>query len=96
MELSTGSLPAALLAAGGFAFSPLVWHYAIQAEVFALNNLLAATLLYLTARYARRADDTTAFAGAFVIGLGVSNQHTVVFYAVPCVVYVLYLSGGSL
>jgi len=96
VELSTGSLPAALLASGAFAFTPLVWHYAIQAEVFALNNLLAVSLLYLTARYARAPSDTTACLGAFVIGLGMSNQHTIVFYALPCAAYVLYVSEGSL
>ncbi len=33
-----------------FAFSPLVWEYSTTAEVFALNNLLCAMLIYLTCR----------------------------------------------
>ena len=33
-----------------FAFSPTVWMYSTHAEVFALNNLLVATLLHLAFR----------------------------------------------
>lgn len=36
-----------------FAFSPTVWLYSIQGEVFSLNNLLCAFLLYWTVRYFR-------------------------------------------
>ena len=36
------------LAALSFAFSSLVWEYAIGAEVFALNNLFCAIIIYLT------------------------------------------------
>jgi hypothetical protein len=32
-------------------FGPLVWMYSIHAEVFALNNLFVALLLYLVVRY---------------------------------------------
>src|SRR5688572_26639757 len=46
--LWTGSRAAGVLAAGAFAFSPLVWPYAIAAEVFALNNLFVAGLLYFS------------------------------------------------
>ncbi|RYH20366.1 DUF2723 domain-containing protein [archaeon] len=38
----------ASLASIYFAFSPLVWEYAISAEVFALNNFFCALLLWLT------------------------------------------------
>ena len=41
----------AFLAAGLFAFSPLVWRYALVAEVFALNNLFVSALLYLAVLY---------------------------------------------
>jgi dolichyl-phosphate-mannose-protein mannosyltransferase len=46
----TGDVAAGALAAGVFAFGPLVWPYAITAEVFALNNLFAAGLVYFAAR----------------------------------------------
>src|SRR5439155_14859290 len=45
---------AGLLAAGWFAFSPLVWRYAVVGEVFALNNLIVALMLYSAIRYAER------------------------------------------
>ena len=41
---------AASAAAGLFAFSPVVWQYAVTAEVFALNNMLCAAILHLTLR----------------------------------------------
>ena len=41
----------ALLGAGLYSFSPLVWTYSTQAEVFALNNWFAAALILLTAMY---------------------------------------------
>lgn len=53
--LLSGDLAAGLMAAGLFAFAPLVWPYAITAEVFALNNLFAAGLLYWSARLLREA-----------------------------------------
>lgn len=121
-----------MLAALGFAFSPTVWLYSIQGEVFALNNLLVAAMVYLTVlfyeeedkyRVARQtyeqqlavytaeqskattatttaasnsntAAGTTApapvapspsrlirlaYAGAFVCGVAMTNQHTTVF-----------------
>ena len=37
----------ALLAAGCWAFSPLLWQYHVQAEVFALNNLIVAAQFLL-------------------------------------------------
>ena len=42
----TPSAMAALL----YAFSPLVWEHSIGAEVFALNNLLCAMVVYLTCK----------------------------------------------
>eukprot|EP01031_Cornospumella_fuschlensis_P033087 gene33087-40023_t len=45
---STSGSYVSFLASMIFAFSPLVWEYAITAEVFALNNFLCALLLWLT------------------------------------------------
>ena len=42
---------ASVAGAGIHTFSPLVWTYSTQAEVFALNNLFAAALVFLTALY---------------------------------------------
>src|SRR6185503_4615138 len=96
-----GDLAGGLLAAGAFAFAPLIWPYAISAEVFALNNLFAAGLLYWSARALReaaggRAPLRTLYVAAFWMGLGLSNHHTLVFYAVPFGVLLMVLAGRRL
>ena len=67
-----------LLAGGAFAFAPLVWLYAVQAEVFALNNAISALLLLLLVRFERSRSLGAACAGACAIGLALTNQHTLV------------------
>ena len=100
----------ALLAAGLWAFSPLVWQYHVQAEVFSLNNLLVAAQFYLahlhhqacSAAPQATAGDTChtqqdrahtarsiAQLGAFVVGLGLSNQHAIVMYSIPVIASVI-------
>lgn len=86
----SGSAWAALPAAAGFAFSPTVWWYAVQGEVFALNNALVALLLLGTVRYFAAAaapggkgGRREACEGALVSGLCMANQHTTVLYTVP-------------
>eukprot|EP00899_Mesostigma_viride_P018912 jgi/Mesvir1/27021/Mv20727-RA.1 len=51
---------ASILAAGLFSFAPLVWTYAVQAEVFALNNLFAAALFWQLARFEQQLSAVTA------------------------------------
>lgn len=80
---------AGLLASGLFAFSPLVWRYAIVAEVFSLNHLLVATLLYTAVRYSERRDPKFAYLSALVFGLGMSNHHTCLFYGIPIMLWIL-------
>jgi len=100
--LLVGDLAAGLLAAGAFAFAPLIWPYAITAEVFALNNLFAAGLLYWSARAlceATAASGTslrTLYLAAFWMGLGLSNHHTLVFYAAPFGLLLVALAGRRL
>ena len=97
-----GDLAAGLLAAGAFAFAPLIWPYAITAEVFALNNLFAAGLLYWSARALREAAAgpaaslRTLYLAALWMGLGLSNHHTLVFYAVPFALLLTALAGRRL
>ncbi len=84
-------LGAALLSGALFAFAPLVWRYAVAAEVFALNNLFVAALLYLLVRIFQSepsAQLRIACIGAFVIGLGLSNHHTFLFFAAPSVLWI--------
>jgi hypothetical protein len=99
--LLTGVLPAGLLAAGAFAFAPLVWPYAITAEVFALNNLFTAGLLYWSARALREValggtPMRTLYLAAFWLALGFSNHHTLVFFGLPFGLFVLGLAGRRL
>jgi hypothetical protein len=77
------SIAAGIAAAAAFALAPVVWKYAICAEVFALNNLLVAALLAVAVRYDAHAERRHALAGALLVGLGMSNHHTFAFVAAP-------------
>ncbi len=101
LTLLTADLAAGLLAAGAFAFAPIIWPYAITAEVFALNNLFAAGLLYWSARALREdaqggAPLRTLCLAAFWVSLGLSNHHTLVLFAIPFGLLVLALAGRRL
>jgi hypothetical protein len=85
-----------LLAGGAFAFAPLVWLYAVQAEVFALNNAISALLLLLLVRFERSRSLGAACAGACAIGLAMTNQHTLVFFCVPYAMWALVLGRRTL
>ena len=90
------SLPAGIVAGGLFAFAPGVWRYAIAAEVFALNNLAIAVLLWLAVRYHSTRDRKLAMAGAFVLGLGLANHQTILFTGLPIVAWSVFASRGDL
>lgn len=51
LDWTNGHHPAAFLSAGIFAFNPLLWEYHTSAEVFALNNLFAAWIVWLIVKY---------------------------------------------
>lgn len=63
-----------ILITGLYAFSPLVWHYSIDAEVFTLNNLFIILLIYLTLRITYEHNENLICIGALVCGLGLTNQ----------------------
>lgn len=86
---------AGLAAGGAFAFAPLVWQYAVQSEVFALNNLLCAALFLALVRYDASRTLGRACAGAAVAGLALTNQHTAVFFVAPFAVWTLLASASS-
>lgn len=88
---------AGMLAGIMYGFSPLVWTYAVGSEVFALNNLFASLVLNLTAKYATaefwkgsQSGDFYMYLGAFVCGLGMCNQHTLILYEIPLIFWILY------
>lgn len=65
---STGAYNRGAAAAGAllFCFSPLTWEYSTGSEVFALNNMLVAGALYLTARIVGQPNIKAARVGAVV------------------------------
>jgi len=84
-----------------YGFSPLVWTYAVGSEVFAMNNFFASYILYLTCKYVIALSTTTtttensnpllhAYYGSFIFGLGLCNQHTLILYEIPLILYILY------
>ncbi|KAG1701007.1 hypothetical protein DVH05_011252 [Phytophthora capsici] len=81
---------AAFTASALFGFSPLIWTYAVGAEVFALNNAFTAVLVFLLIRHARQQDFKSALLGAFTCGLAMSNQHTIVLFELPIISWVLW------
>jgi hypothetical protein len=91
----SGDTWAGLAAGGAFAFAPLVWQYAVQSEVFALNNLLCAALLLSLVRYDASRTLGRACAGAAVAGLALTNQHTAVFFVAPFAAWTLLASASS-
>ena len=81
------ALLAGATAATSFGLAPLTWQYATLSEVFALNNALIAGAFLALARFelALARGDVggarwSAGWGALAIGLGISNQHTILFY----------------
>ena len=94
------SLWAGALAALLFAFCPLVWRYAITAEVFPLNNLLVAGMLYLGTRFADAPDAAarrrTVTAAAVILGLGLTNHQTFVFFGLPLFAWMLWSARREL
>jgi len=90
----SGSLLAGILSAGLFAFSPLVWSYSTTAEVFALNNLLTVSFLWL-ALDSLIVENTTErrlrslkFSALFM-GLAFSNHHTSIAFTAPLFLFQL-------
>lgn len=93
---ATGSKAGGAAAAALFASAPGVWRYATCAEVFALNNLIVCGLLLLAVLYAQTRDRRYAIGGAFVLGLGMSNHHTVVFTGLPLVAWAAWTGRKDL
>lgn len=85
---SVNSLVAGIVAIS-YAFMPLVWEYSVSAEVFALNNVLCAIVLYCSLKaiaflFSENSSNSSVFCkqfipvyfGAFFSGLAFTNQHT--------------------
>ncbi|MFH1755191.1 MAG: DUF2723 domain-containing protein [Candidatus Latescibacterota bacterium] len=79
----TRSVWASLFAAGLYAFSPVVWHHSLLAEVFSLNNFFITVTAYLSLTYRRSQNDKILFLLAYMTGLGLSHHHSLIFWAGP-------------
>lgn len=90
----TRSLAAGLLAGGLFGFSPLVWRYAVGAEVFSLNNLFVALLLWLLAVFERKPCERRLFVFCVILGLGLTNHQTLLFVGAPIGLWMLLRAPG--
>jgi hypothetical protein len=92
-------VPAFAAAAAGawlLAFSTLFWGYSEVAEVFALNNLFAALLLFLGLEWCRRPERVRLlWAFAFVLGLALTNQQTIVLL-VPAFLVLAWAGAAAL
>ena len=90
---ATGEAWGGVLAAGALAFSPLVWPYAVTAEVFPLNDLFVAALALCVVEVERAGEPALRRRGlgafALLAGLAAANHHTIVFVAAPFAVYLL-------
>ena len=85
----TGNIWAGALTAGLFAFSPLIWTYAVPAEVFGLNNLFVAALFFMAVQTVRDTRPSLVYFSAFLFGLGLSNHHTLLFYGAPIILWMI-------
>jgi len=83
------NLWAGLLSGALAAFCPLIWGYAVSAEVFALNNFFVALLFYLAARTVGvpQPSKNLFYAACFAFGLGLTNHHTLLFVGIPILIW---------
>mmetsp|Transcript_22180 Transcript_22180/g.68136 ORF Transcript_22180/g.68136 Transcript_22180/m.68136 type:complete len:738 (+) Transcript_22180:98-2311(+) len=89
-EDAASSFAGGVLAAGLYAFCPLVWQYSVSAEVFAFNNFFSALTVYLLLRFIKTRERSCGYLGAFVCGLAMTNQHTSILFQIPIAIFVLY------
>lgn len=78
-----------------FAFSPLIWQYAVTAEVFPLNTMLASLLVYLTVLFTKLQDERISLLGSLICGLALGNQHTIILFEFPLILWMCYLQVGK-
>ncbi len=76
---------------GLFCLSPLIWQYAITAEVFPLNTMFAAIIIWMVQQFAIHRTLAYAYMGAFTCGLALCNQHTIVLYEAPLILWMMVL-----
>ena len=112
--ISTQSIPTSLISILGaflFALSPLVWEYMIGTEVFALNNMFCAMLVYFTICICqmnstknnnRNIQSNTPIRsnllvclGALVCGASLANQHASLLFMLILIPIILLITMVS-
>jgi hypothetical protein len=87
---------ASAIAALTLALNPTFWSWSLVAEVFPLNNLLGAILIYLLVIWHDSPERTGFLVGAsFVTGLAFANHHTIVLL-LPAVALVCWQCRAAL
>jgi hypothetical protein len=85
---------AAFIAAMTFAVGRTFWAQAVVAEVYALQMLLTALVLWLTLRYVRRPAPRGLYALALAMGLGLAH-HRLIALLYPAIVLYLALAARA-
>lgn len=75
-DIQTSSIVASLL----FAVGPIVWHNATLAEVYTLNTLFLAAVIYLMLRWLDGFDPRWLYLSAFLYGLSAGNHAAVALF----------------
>lgn len=57
--------------------------------MFGLSNLFSSLLTYQTVMCLMYPTESRGRWGAFLIGLGLTNQHTLIFFALPYVAFII-------
>lgn len=84
------------LVVGIFSFSPLIWRYAVVAEVFTLNNLFLSALIYILFRFYENPTSKWVYWFAGIFGLACSHHHTILFFAIPFFVMACFFHWRTL
>jgi hypothetical protein len=82
MRLSS-SVSAAVLSGLLYSLCETGWHFALHAEVFALNSLFTATAVLILLRFMETPTRLYCVLGAYTFCIGLANQHTMVLLLPP-------------
>ncbi|KAL4238129.1 hypothetical protein ACF0H5_002841 [Mactra antiquata] len=89
----TKNVGISLIGSSLWSFSNLAWTWSTCAEVFSLNNLCVAVLLYVMIVFEQTDENKhvkISYIGSFLCGLSLCNQHTIVVYVLVIAIWVLY------
>lgn len=70
------------------------WSQSVVTEVYGLNSLLTAGVLWCVLRWQRTGGERSLVAAALVLGLGMAHHHIIGFVGLAAVVWVLVLQPG--